>query len=297
MDFSAENYQVKNRLISGEYQAIIRDCSGYYQGILCREDSQARSVFACARQLRPMLLCFSPAWFRVQQQEPPFAAGSSGRLPDQHGLYHISGPAPRGSLLRPVEPAGSYCSFHAVVFPDRAGETSELMGFGLRAHRLAQKRKPSPALASCLAKTRLAPLWAGALCPRSPCRGSAPAKPGRLYYKIGCFPSAAGKLLFLAPPHPAGIRVVFALRLGQDRSRKLALPRRGSLRQPPARSAKPPFSADPPGQPPESSLGETKRGAAVSASPESPGLAPQALLRDSVGTLARPNRIDGLVCP
>ena len=93
------------------------------------------------------------------------------------------------------------------------------------------------------------------LCPRSPCRGSAPAGPGRLYYRCGCFPPAAGKLLFLASPHPAGSRVVNVLRPGQDRSRKLTLPRRGSLRQPPARSAGPSFSADSPGQPSESPLG------------------------------------------
>ena len=47
----------------------------------------------------------------------------------------------------------------------------------------------------------------------------------------------------------------------------------------------------------EPTLGVTEDGMADSASPESPGLTPQALPRDSIGTLARPAGIDGLRLP
>ena len=171
------------RRISGVYQGQFRALSGDITSV----NFQARSGCACARQLPPKLRLIirhgsgcSIRRFRSPRDRRA-ARHSAGR-------YRNSGPAPRGSLLRPLLPTGPYCCFYAVVFPDRAEKTSELMGCGLRAHRLAQKRKTSPALASCLAKTRLAPLWADALCPRSPCRGSAPAGPGRLDYRIGCFP-------------------------------------------------------------------------------------------------------------
>ena len=47
----------------------------------------------------------------------------------------------------------------------------------------------------------------------------------------------------------------------------------------------------------EHTPGVTEDGMADSASPESPGLTPQALLRDSSGTLTRPAGIDGLRLP
>ena len=47
----------------------------------------------------------------------------------------------------------------------------------------------------------------------------------------------------------------------------------------------------------EHTLGVTEDGMADSASPESPGLTPQALPRDSIGTLTRPAGIDGLRLP
>ena len=47
----------------------------------------------------------------------------------------------------------------------------------------------------------------------------------------------------------------------------------------------------------EPTLGVTEDGMADSASPESPGLTPQALPRDSIGTLTRPAGIDGLRLP
>lgn len=133
--------------LSGTVQAIIRT---YY--VLCRGLLGSLRLRLRSPASAHAPLSFFPAWFRVQQQEPPFAAGSSGRLPDQHGLYHISGSAPRGSPLRPIGPAGLYCSFHAVVFPDRAGKTSEWMGCGLLAHRLAQKRKTAAALGICISQ-------------------------------------------------------------------------------------------------------------------------------------------------
>ena len=95
-----------NRNSSGEYQVLIRPVSGNYQ-VLCFTGSGLSGLapLRCARQLPPMLRWIIPACFRVQRSSSPLAAGSSGRPPDQPGLHRISGPAPRGSLLRPFDPA------------------------------------------------------------------------------------------------------------------------------------------------------------------------------------------------
>ncbi len=133
---------------SGEYQVLIRPVSGDYQA-LCFTGSGLSGLapLRCARQLPPMPRRITPACFRVQRPVSPLAAGSSGRTPDQPGLHCISGPAPRGSLPRPFDPAvrhpasASRQSAHpqqfvietdsSGCFPDRAGKTSELMGCGL----------------------------------------------------------------------------------------------------------------------------------------------------------------------
>ena len=85
---------------------LIRPVSGNYQ-VLCFTGSGLSRLapLRCARQLPPMLRWIIPACFRVQRSSSPLAAGSSGRPPDQPGLHRISGPAPRGSLLRPFDPA------------------------------------------------------------------------------------------------------------------------------------------------------------------------------------------------
>ena len=91
--------QVDIRCLSGQYQVLIRSI------VLQDQDFQARS--AALRSPAPVQAPSEHSDFfpGAASVTPPLAAGASGRPSDQPGLYRISGPAPRGSLLRPFDPA------------------------------------------------------------------------------------------------------------------------------------------------------------------------------------------------
>ena len=75
------------------------------------------------------------------------------------GRYCISGPAPRGSLLRPVDPAGPYCCFSRGCFPGQSRENPELMSCGLFLPSAAHKRRTAAALGIRISQKRPCPAW------------------------------------------------------------------------------------------------------------------------------------------
>ena len=239
---------------SGEYQVLIRPVSGDYQA-LCFTGSGLSGLapLRCARQLPPMPRRITPACFRVQRPVSPLAAGSSGRTPDQPGLHCISGPAPRGSLPRPFDPAvrhpasASRQSAHPQQFVIETDSSGSFPGQSRENFRIDGLRAVPP-LGGPTSR-RLRPLWESVY-PKSVLAplGGSPEEVIALAVEV--FPS--GKPLFQNRllsvlrrkafiPRSASsgwVRVGFCLRPGQDRSRKLTLPRRGSRRC---------LSRDPPG--------------------------------------------------
>jgi len=156
--YDAENYQANNRLFSRHYQVIIRSLFDHYQAISRLLTPRLAPAAPALASSRPCSVLFSPpgSGCSIRRSRSP-RDRRAGRHPV--GRYRNSGPAPRGSLLRPVDPAAPYCCYSRGCFPGQSRENPELMGCGLFLPSAAHKRRTAAALGIRISQKRPCPAW------------------------------------------------------------------------------------------------------------------------------------------